>query len=273
MLQRTPTYVSALPGGDPAADALRAHLPAGLAHRSSAPRTSLHHAGLLPVLPAPPRARQAAAAQGALHAAAATPAVDEHFTPPYDPWDQRLCVPGRRPVPGRRSRARRRGDRHDRHASPGRASGSSSGADARGRHRRHRNGAAAAADRRHDADRGRRAGRPRRAVRLPGDDAQRGAELRRSASATPTRRGRCAPTWSREYVCRLLEPHGPPRLAHGAPVRRRPGRRGRCSTSPPATSSGRSTGSPSRAAATRGRCARTTWSTGSPCPGPTSAAT
>src|SRR3954453_7473358 len=94
MLQRSPTYITALPLKDKLADKLRRRLPAGLAHKLV-------------------RAKNIAVTQGFYQLARRRPetvkkvlrgialrfldekAVDEHFTPSYEPWDQRLCV-----VPG-----------------------------------------------------------------------------------------------------------------------------------------------------------------------------
>jgi cation diffusion facilitator CzcD-associated flavoprotein CzcO len=94
MLQRSPSYLTALPLEDRVADTLRRRLPAGIANRLV-------------------RAKNIAVTQGFYQLARRRPeivkkvlrgialrflderAVDEHFTPRYEPWDQRLCV-----VPG-----------------------------------------------------------------------------------------------------------------------------------------------------------------------------
>jgi monooxygenase len=92
MLQRSPSYLTVLPDRDVVADKLRRRLPARLAHRLI-------------------RAKNVALSQGFYHLARRRPErvkkllrsfavrrigdeayVDEHFTPAYDPWDQRLCV-------------------------------------------------------------------------------------------------------------------------------------------------------------------------------------
>ena len=103
--------------------------------------------------------------------------VDEHFNPPYNPWDQRLCAvpdgdlftaiatatprwsPTASPPSPRRHPARVRQR-------------------SRRRHHRHRNRFEPQLLRRDDADGGRRAGRRRRDRRLPGHDAVGRAQLR-----------------------------------------------------------------------------------------------
>jgi monooxygenase len=91
MLQRSPSWITALPRRDPLADRLRRRLPARVAHRLI-------------------RAKNLAVSQGFYQLSRRCPAVvraylrrrvvarlgedytDAHFTPRYDPWDQRLCV-------------------------------------------------------------------------------------------------------------------------------------------------------------------------------------
>jgi monooxygenase len=92
MLQRSPTYVVALPGEDPlAARALRV-LPARVAH----PLLRWKNVLLTLLSFQLSRRRPALARRLFLEwATARLPAgydVATHFTPAYDPWDQRLCV-------------------------------------------------------------------------------------------------------------------------------------------------------------------------------------
>ena len=99
--------------------------------------------------------------------------VDTHFTPPYDPWDQRFCV-----VPdGDLFRAIRAGSVASSPARSTRSRRRRRAADlrrgARGRRRRHRHRAADARPRRGRAGRGRRAGHAVGDRRLQGDDVQR----------------------------------------------------------------------------------------------------
>jgi monooxygenase len=94
MLQRSPSYLTALPQRDGLADTLRRRLPAGLAHRLVRAKNIAVSQAFYQLA-----RRRPAVVRGALRKAALTyldeQVVDEHFTPRYEPWDQRLCV-----VPG-----------------------------------------------------------------------------------------------------------------------------------------------------------------------------
>ncbi|ACY14390.1 flavin-containing monooxygenase [Haliangium ochraceum] len=92
MLQRSPSYVTSLPGEDRIAAALRAVLPASLAHRLMRGKNVLF--GMLFYLYCrrhPARARRFLRRRMASALPADFP-IDTHFQPRYDPWDQRLCV-------------------------------------------------------------------------------------------------------------------------------------------------------------------------------------
>jgi cation diffusion facilitator CzcD-associated flavoprotein CzcO len=92
MLQRSPSYVMTLPAKDPIANGLRRVLPDGLAYRFT--RTlnvarqrfvynlSRRHPQLVRRLIRAMTKRQLPKGY----------AVDTHFRPRYDPWDERLCV-------------------------------------------------------------------------------------------------------------------------------------------------------------------------------------
>ena len=92
-------------------------LPARPAYRVVARRrTSCCRGSTTGSASAGPRVMKALGAQGARRRSCRPATTSRpHFTPPYDPWDQRFClVPGRRPVPGdpvRHGRGRHRGDR------------------------------------------------------------------------------------------------------------------------------------------------------------------
>ncbi len=92
MLQRTPSYVLSLPGRDALASALRKRLPATLAY----PVVRWKNVLLSTLLFQFSRRRPAAARKLIRRLTAKQlPAgfeVDTHFNPPYDPWDQRLCL-------------------------------------------------------------------------------------------------------------------------------------------------------------------------------------
>ncbi len=92
MLQRTPTYVVSRPSVDAFADRLRARLPARLAYGLIRWRNVLLGMlfyNLARKRPAKTRERLLGFLRQHLG-----PDYDiaSHFTPPYDPWDQRLCL-------------------------------------------------------------------------------------------------------------------------------------------------------------------------------------
>ena len=93
MLQRSPSYVVARPATDAIAEHLKRWLPAGLAYRLMPQQ---ERAGRHVFLPAD--AQVPAAGQGAACCAWCREAlgpqfdVEQHFTPHYKPWDQRLCL-------------------------------------------------------------------------------------------------------------------------------------------------------------------------------------
>jgi len=92
MLQRSPTYVVALPAEDRIADWLRRRLPARLAHGIARWKNVAAGALIYRLArwrPEQTKRRITAMAQRAL---GADYDVATHFTPGYDPWDQRLCV-------------------------------------------------------------------------------------------------------------------------------------------------------------------------------------
>ena len=82
------------PARDTLADGLRAKLPAEAARTgSSGPRTSCSpRASTSSAGAAPSSARRLLRRRRCAAAWTTRRYVDEHFTPPYDPWDQRLCV-------------------------------------------------------------------------------------------------------------------------------------------------------------------------------------
>jgi len=92
MVQRTPTYIISLPSEDALALALRRWLPAGLAYRLTRAKNvlamvlSYQFCRRWPTL-----ARRAIRASNRRELPSDV-ALDVHFNPPYDPWDQRLCV-------------------------------------------------------------------------------------------------------------------------------------------------------------------------------------
>ncbi|MEY2958825.1 MAG: hypothetical protein RLZZ01_1393 [Actinomycetota bacterium] len=91
MLQRSPTYVVARPDTDAIANALRRILPARLAYRVTRAKNiafGRFFYGQSRKHPAKVRRRLLDMASAEL----GEDMVKKHFTPRYDPWDQRLCL-------------------------------------------------------------------------------------------------------------------------------------------------------------------------------------
>ena len=92
MLQRSPSYVAALPTRDKIADRLRGLLPARLAYAITRWKNvfrSMFYYSLA-------RRRPATFKKALRHQAERTLGAGydfgRHFSPPYEPWDQRLCI-------------------------------------------------------------------------------------------------------------------------------------------------------------------------------------
>ncbi|MEU7957472.1 flavin-containing monooxygenase [Micromonospora humida] len=92
MLQRSPTYVIALPARDRLADVLRRRLPARAAHRLVRAKNVLFGTVNYQLARRAPRTVRAFLRRAAKGRLPAGYDVDRHFSPRYDPWDQRLCV-------------------------------------------------------------------------------------------------------------------------------------------------------------------------------------
>ncbi|MFC7219117.1 flavin-containing monooxygenase [Streptomyces polyrhachis] len=92
MLQRSPTYILALPEDDPIATAMRAlRLPASLVHRFGRARNIFLQRFSYDMCRRYPRAMRRVLLR--LVRLQTGGAVDmKHFTPSYNPWDQRLCI-------------------------------------------------------------------------------------------------------------------------------------------------------------------------------------
>lgn len=92
MLQRSPTYVVDLPGRDEIADRLQRVLPARVAHKAVRWKRigmATFTYWLARTRPQMVRARIIDEVRNAL---GPDYDVEKHFTPRYDPWDQRVCV-------------------------------------------------------------------------------------------------------------------------------------------------------------------------------------
>ncbi|MGI5221548.1 flavin-containing monooxygenase [Nocardia sp. CA-290969] len=92
MLQRSPTWISAVPGRDKIADRLRALLPSQLAHRVIRTKNILFSVGFYQYCRRRPQAARKLLTGLTTRILGDEKLVAEHFTPSYDPWDQRLCA-------------------------------------------------------------------------------------------------------------------------------------------------------------------------------------
>ncbi|MCU1453415.1 MAG: FAD-containing monooxygenase EthA [Acidimicrobiales bacterium] len=92
MLQRSPSYILSLPGRDALADALRKRLPARLAHRLVRWKNVLSTTVYYQLCRRRPALARRLLRAGVQRLLPADVALDPHFDPAYDPWDQRLCI-------------------------------------------------------------------------------------------------------------------------------------------------------------------------------------
>jgi cation diffusion facilitator CzcD-associated flavoprotein CzcO len=92
MLQRTPTWISPVPGRDRIADRVRSALPARAAHQVVRTKNILFTTGFYQFCQRRPRLARTLLLGITRRILGDEQLVAEHFTPPYDPWDQRLCA-------------------------------------------------------------------------------------------------------------------------------------------------------------------------------------
>ncbi|MGB6179733.1 MAG: NAD(P)/FAD-dependent oxidoreductase [Rhodococcus sp. (in: high G+C Gram-positive bacteria)] len=92
MLQRSPTWISAVPGRDKQADKIRDILPAKLAHRVIRVKNILFSTGFYQFCRRRPAAARSLLTKFSTKILGDEKLVAEHFTPEYNPWDQRLCA-------------------------------------------------------------------------------------------------------------------------------------------------------------------------------------
>jgi monooxygenase len=92
MLQRSPSYIAALPGRDALADRLRRRLPAATAYRLIRWKNVLFSMATFQLSRRRPKLMKSILRKGAVAALPEGYDVDTHFGPSYNPWDQRLCV-------------------------------------------------------------------------------------------------------------------------------------------------------------------------------------
>ena len=92
MLQRSPTYIVSAPAQDAFADRWRRRLPEQFAHTLIRWKNVLTGIYQYTIIRRKPAETKAAILQGIRHELGPDYDVDTHFTPRYNPWDQRLCL-------------------------------------------------------------------------------------------------------------------------------------------------------------------------------------
>jgi cation diffusion facilitator CzcD-associated flavoprotein CzcO len=92
MLQRSPSYVVSLPGSDSVAQALQRRLPARTTYAIVRWKNVLRQMVAYNVARRAPRFARKLVRNMARQQLPAGYDVDTHFNPPYEPWDQRLCL-------------------------------------------------------------------------------------------------------------------------------------------------------------------------------------
>jgi monooxygenase len=92
MLQRSPTYVVARPAEDAIANRLRRRLPIGLAYGLTRWKNVLLGMYFYRLCKRRPDRAKALIMKGVRYCLGPDYDIGTHFTPHYDPWDQRLCL-------------------------------------------------------------------------------------------------------------------------------------------------------------------------------------
>jgi cation diffusion facilitator CzcD-associated flavoprotein CzcO len=92
MLQRSPSYVLAMPEVDHIAELLKKVLPAKTAHTVVRAKNMALLQGIYELSRRKPGLARKLARKGAVAFLKDEAYVDQHFKPVYDPWDQRLCL-------------------------------------------------------------------------------------------------------------------------------------------------------------------------------------
>ena len=92
MLQRSPTWIGVVPGRDKLADKVRELLSATAAHRVIRAKNILFGLAFYQFCRRWPKAARRVLTGLSTKVLRDEDAVREHFTPTYDPWDQRLCA-------------------------------------------------------------------------------------------------------------------------------------------------------------------------------------
>ena len=92
MLQRSPTYVVSLPEKDPLANLLKRFLPAERAYAITRRKNIWLQKSIYSLSRRRPELLKRLLRRGLERRLPAGYDIDRHFTPSYDPWDQRLCA-------------------------------------------------------------------------------------------------------------------------------------------------------------------------------------
>jgi monooxygenase len=92
MLQRTPTWIGVVPGKDVIADRIRAALPPKAAHRVIRSKNILVNTAFYQFCRRRPEQARKLLTGLATKALKDEQLVKDHFTPTYNPWEQRLCA-------------------------------------------------------------------------------------------------------------------------------------------------------------------------------------
>jgi cation diffusion facilitator CzcD-associated flavoprotein CzcO len=92
MLQRSPSYIVSMPGTNPAANFLRRHLPQRIAGSILRWTNALFTQGTFWLSHRWPDAVKRVMRKGVESQLPAGYDIDTHFTPTYNPWDQRVCL-------------------------------------------------------------------------------------------------------------------------------------------------------------------------------------
>ena len=92
MLQRTPTYVMSLPAKDPIANAMRKWLPEETAYNLTRKKNITMSRAIWRFCQRYPNVARNLIRYTNKRLLPEGYPVDEHFNPPYNPWDQRLCA-------------------------------------------------------------------------------------------------------------------------------------------------------------------------------------
>jgi monooxygenase len=92
MLQRSPTYVASRPASDAIADRLRAWLPQKLAYAIVRWKNALQALAIFNLSRKRPELMKSMLRKAAVKQLPEGYAVDTHFAPSYNPWDQRMCL-------------------------------------------------------------------------------------------------------------------------------------------------------------------------------------